>query len=298
MATIGTAKETQDIVSLMRDRLSGMSKSERRIAEAILADMPWAVQSTTTELAERTGTSTPTITRFCRRLGCEGLRDFKLRLAQATAVGSRYLGAQPDATPAPLKAVTSVIGAAHEALERLSAQVDEAALTQAADWLAAARRVAIFGGGGGSSIVAREGENRLFRLGLNVNACSDTQLQQMIAATLVADDVLLTVSTSGRYPESLRMVEIARTYGARTVAITRPGSPLAQAVDIVLAVDIPETELVLKPTASRYALLAMMDILATELAGRCGEAALENMRRIKYQLVTHRDADDTQPLGD
>ncbi|ENO12918.2 MurR/RpiR family transcriptional regulator [Marinobacter nanhaiticus D15-8W] len=280
----------------MRDQ-SSMSKSERRIADMILADLSWAVKSTTTELAERTGTSTPTITRFCRRLGCDGLRDFKLRLAQATAVGHRYLGPQ-QVERTPIKAVTSVIGAAHDALERVSGQIDEQALTRAAEWLGGARRIAIFGGGGGSSMVAEEGENRLFRLGLSVHACIDTQLQQMIAATLSPDDVLLTISTSGRYPESLRMVEIARTYGAKTVAITRPGSALAQAVDVLLGVDVPETEEVLKPTASRYGLLAMMDILATELAGRCGEAAVENMRRIKYQLVTHRDTDDTQPLGD
>ena len=55
---------------------------------------------------------------------------------------------------------------------------------------------------------------------------------------------------------------------------------------------------ILSPTPARYALLALIDMLAYEVAEIRGDAAVESMRRIKYQLVHTRDADDTQPLGD
>ena len=41
-----------------------------------------------------------------------------------------------------------------------------------------------------------------------------------------------------------------------------------------------------------------LDILAYEVAAIRGEAAMEPMRRIKYQLVNTRDGDDSKPLGD
>jgi len=35
-------------------------------------------------------------------------------------------------------------------------------------------------------------------------------------------------------------VEIARSFGAATVALTRPGTPLARAAEIVIPVTVPE----------------------------------------------------------
>ena len=45
-------------------------------------------------------------------------------------------------------------------------------------------------------------------------------------------------------------------------------------------------------------LLALVDILAYEVAAILGESAMESMRRIKYQLLNTRDGDDSKPLGD
>ena len=47
------------------------------------------------ELAQRAKVSEPTVTRFCRALGCDGVRDFKLKLAQSLVVGSMYFREPP-----------------------------------------------------------------------------------------------------------------------------------------------------------------------------------------------------------
>jgi DNA-binding MurR/RpiR family transcriptional regulator len=80
-------------------------------------------------------------------------------------------------------------------------------------------------------------------------------------------------------------VEIARSFGASTVAITRPGTPLAEAASLVIAVSIPEGEDVLMPTPSRYAHLAVIDTLAAGIANRLGARARESLRRVRYTVA-------------
>jgi len=52
-----------------------LSPSESRIAEIIVNDFEFAVNASIIELAERAEVSPPTVTRFCRRLGCESFSD-------------------------------------------------------------------------------------------------------------------------------------------------------------------------------------------------------------------------------
>ena len=185
-----------------------------------------------------------------------------------------------------------------QSLDALVEQVDGPALQRAATAIAGAERVSIFGGGGGSSMAAMEAENRLFRLGLRVTHCNDAQLQLMMAATLRRTDTLVVLSITGSYEPIIRATEVARQYGAATVAVTDPDSPLSRAADQVLSFHLDEPENILVPTPARYMLLALIDMLAYEVAESRGEPAIESMRRIKYQLVQTRDTDDSRPLGD
>jgi RpiR family carbohydrate utilization transcriptional regulator len=77
-------------------------------------------------------------------------------------------------------------------------------------------------------------------------------------------------------------VEIARSFGAATIAITRPATPLAAAAEIVIAVTIAEGPDVMVPTPSRYAHMAVVDTLAAGVAKRIGARARETLRRVRY----------------
>jgi RpiR family transcriptional regulator, carbohydrate utilization regulator len=61
---------------------------------------------------------------------------------------------------------------------------------------------------------------------------------------------------------------------------------------------VPEAPDALKPTASRYALLAVIDLLATSTAYLKPREAQERMRRIKYELMKATNEDANGPLGD
>lgn len=53
------------------------------MADLVLGNVAFAVDASNAEIAKRAEVSEPTVTRFCRAIGCEGVRDFKLKLAQS-----------------------------------------------------------------------------------------------------------------------------------------------------------------------------------------------------------------------
>jgi DNA-binding MurR/RpiR family transcriptional regulator len=289
-----------DIVSLIRQSVPDLSPSEQRVATALLADVEFAIHASNAELARRARVSEPTVTRFSRSVGCRGVRDLKVRLAQAMAVGRIYVELPPHvgtdlARPALWRSVFQEIRRAIAAAEEGLRKED---VERAAEAISRCSKLAAFGVGGGSTLAAAEVQNRFFRLGIAVSHTSDPRLMRMIAATFGEGDVVIAISTTGAANEVIEAARIARQYGALVVAITKPQSRLASIADIVLGVYVPEAPDALKPTASRYALLAAIDLLAASTAYCKPLEAQARMRRIKYELVKGSDGDAKGPLGD
>lgn len=290
-----------DLISRLKELQPQLRPSERRVADAVLEDIEFAVRASSAELAKRARVSEPTVTRFSRAMGCEGVRDFKLKLGQSLIVGSMYFREPPrlpDAAKADLPFADMVFSHARAALESAEAQIDNDRIREAIDAISTAQRVIVLGVGGGSTAIAQDTQYRLFRYGINVTAYSDVYLMRMVASTLGADDIVIAISATGRTQEVLGAVKLAQDYHARVIAITRPESELADAADIAITIDVQESSNVLKPTASRYAFLVVIDLLATGCAYRLGADAQEILRRIKYNLLNFRHGEVLEPLGD
>jgi len=289
-----------DIILTIKQAMPQMRKAEQRVAEVILSDIGFAVHATSGDLARRAGVSEPSVTRFSRAAGCAGVRELKVKLAQSMVVGRIYLEPPPHvgtdlARPAMWRSVFQEIRRAISAVEE---QLDVDSLERAAGAIATCSRLVAFGVGGGSSVVVTEIEHRFFRLGIAVSHSSDPHLMRMIAATLGKGDVVIAVSTSGKSSDVADAARIAKQYGARVVAVTKPGSRLAALADFALTLHVPEFPDALKPTASRYALLAAIDLLATATAYARPREAQERMRRIKLELVKSTSGNADEPLGD
>ena len=57
---------------------TSFSKSERKVADVILANPQITIHSSIAALAKMADVSEPTVNRFCRRLDTKGFPDFKL----------------------------------------------------------------------------------------------------------------------------------------------------------------------------------------------------------------------------
>lgn len=287
----------EDIFNHILTLEQGLSRAHRLVATAILTHPKTFIEKPIEELAPWIGVSAPTITRFCRAVGCEGLRELKLRLMGGLRVGLRYL--EPLTPPETTEqAVERVVQRAHRAIATAAETADIAALEQAAAIISRCRILYVFGGGGVSSWLAEEIQNRLFRLGVHVIISVDHQMQMMLAATVDRMDVVLCCSLTGRNAELVKVARIARDYGASTMALTTRAAPLAEVVEFPLTLGVRDEGDVLSPTSMRYGFLIAVDIIAYIMALRDSRPAQHMLRRIKQQFVTHRDEDDTQPLSD
>jgi len=292
-------KTPADIITRLQLMSQDGTKSDRRLAGLVLSDLDFASKAAISEIAARVGVSEPTVTRFCRNLGCGGLRDFKFYLAQAIAIGGQYLSPEPLSRDAREQRIASAITeAAISAIQRASENLDMTTLVAVAQRLAASGNVLCIGSGGISSMMATEMQNRLFRLGLPVLAQIDGQLQRMYAAVATSETTLVAFSVSGYARSVIEAVQVAQQYGATTVAITAPDSALAKAADTVIHLQPLEDGNIYKPTSSRYALLAIVDMIVTSVAETRGPKVLENLRRIKQSVNTLKVDDPRLPLGD
>lgn len=71
---MATVRET------IRRESANLTVSERKIGDAVLADYPFGALQTIQELAERTGVSAPSITRFVGKIGFAGYQEFQRQL--------------------------------------------------------------------------------------------------------------------------------------------------------------------------------------------------------------------------
>ncbi len=271
-----------DIVSRLQRVDQELSPAERRVAEIVTADFEAATRMTIAELAERAQVSQPTVTRFCRSLGCASFSEFKISLATTLTVAAAYLKSErvfnDDAGQIAHTIMMRAAGAVRECLD----QLDTATVAKAIEALASSRRIDLYGQGGGSAAMIEDAKLRFFRLGIPVAAYVDGHQQRMSAATLKPGDGVLAISNSGRSKPVIEAVEIARSFGAATIAITRPRTPLAEAAETVIGVTIAEGPDVMVPTPSRYAHMAVVDTLAAGVAKRIGVRARETLRRVRY----------------
>ena len=293
-------KTPADIITRLQLMSQDGTKSDRRLAGLVLSDLDFASKAAISEIAARVGVSEPTVTRFCRNLGCEGLRDFKFYLAQAIAIGAQYLSPEPLNRDVREQRIASAITeAAISAMQRASENLDMKTLVGVAARIASSGNVLCIGSGGISSMMATEMQNRLFRLGIvgagagrrpaAAHVCGRRRRRRPLWSPFRCRATPVRSSRPCRWPQQ---------YGAATVAITAPDSALSKAADTVIHFQPLEDGNIYKPTSSRYALMAIVDMIATSVAETRGPKVLENLRRIKQSVNTLKVDDPRLPLGD
>ncbi|GAA0822652.1 MurR/RpiR family transcriptional regulator [Colwellia sp. D2M02] len=273
-----------DIVSRIKAGLGHFSPAEEKVARFILADLNYAANAPINELAEKAKVSHASITRLARTLTCANVRELKLKLAQSAAVGERFIN--EDAVDK--KDISHVYQSIHDILTLNAGLIEDETVEQAGQHICAAKHTLVFGVGGGSSMMAQECQNRFFRLGIPSNAHSDPMMMRMTAATVDNDDVVVCLSLSGLSPDVYHATQIAKEYGAIIVAIC-PDGELANLADFHLPIATQESDYIFKPSASRYVMLAAIDILSSELAMKNQRKSREKLRRLKVQLDAHRE---------
>ena len=283
------------LLDRIRAALPALPPAEQRVAKLVLADARSFASLPVAELAERSHVSKPTVVRFCRSVGYDGLADFKLKLAGTVNEGVPFVHRAVDEDDKPHDLVVKVIDNAVSALLRYRSEAADNAFERCIDLLAdacRARRRIEFYGVGNSGIVAQDAQHKFFRLGVTATAVSDGHVQVMSATMLGPGDCAVIISNSGRSRDLLDAEDIAHRKGAATMLITASGSPLALVANghnrILLAADHPEDHDRYSPMVSRLLHLMIIDILTTGVALKLGPDMRSQMQEIKRNLRTRR----------
>ncbi|MCR4427368.1 MAG: MurR/RpiR family transcriptional regulator [Firmicutes bacterium] len=276
------------MISLIQERLDTLRRSERRVAEFTLEHLEEVLYLSVSELADRTGTSDPTVIRFCRSLGLRGYQEFKIELARQLVPRERTIHEAAEGGDDPASLVRRVFAANTDALAQTLQVLDPVEVGRAIDALAKAGRIEFYGMAA-SGVVALDAYHKFFRLGIPCAALTDPHMQAMSAALLQADDVAVAISHSGATKDIVESLRIAREAGAVTVAIIgRRVCPVAAVADIKLWCHTREQEFKPEAVASRIAQLSVIDALTVGVALRRKSIAVENLEKTRRALVNKR----------
>ncbi|MBU6488451.1 MAG: bifunctional transcriptional regulator/glucokinase [Burkholderiales bacterium] len=255
----------------MRDALT---PAERRVADLALNHPRSIISDPIVDIARKADVSQPTVIRFCRSLGCQGLSDFKLKLATGLTgtipVSHSQVHLGDTATDFGAKVLDNTVSAILQLREHLNFDHVERAI----ELLNGARRIEFYGLGN-SNIVAQDAHYKFFRFGIPTIAYGDLYMQAASAALLGKGDVIVAVSKSGRAPELLRVLDVAMQAGAQVIAITSSNTPLAKRATVALETDHIEIRESQLSMISRILHLVMIDILAVGVAIRRAEPTAE-----------------------
>ena len=271
--------------------LPSLAPAEQRVGKLVLQDPRAFANLPVTQLADRAHVSKPTVVRFCRSVGYDGLSDFKLKLAGSVSEGVPFIHRSVDAddktTDVMVKVIDNTVAAFLKYRNDASASALDQAVKALAETHSSGKRIEFYGVGN-SGIVAQDAQHKFFRLGMNTIAYSDGHMQVMSASMLGQGDCVVVISNSGRTRDLMDACDIAKKRGATAIVITASGSPLASAGQIHLTADHPESYDRYSPMVSRLLHLLIIDILATTVALRIGETLQPALREMKNNLRNKR----------
>lgn len=278
------------LLRTIAESLDRLHAKERLLAEHMLRHPEEVVRSGITELAERAGVSTATVSRFCRAFHFAGFADLKVKLSSELAVQAGD-GREDERTYQDIVAgqpVGEIVGSLERqailAISDTTRLLDLREVERALSILETARQIDLYGVAT-SGVIAVDFQQKLLRLGRRVQAYSDPHLQVTSASVLTKEDAVIAISYSGETPEILDAASCAKGCGATIIGLTNFGpSPLSRLADIRLFTSSIEAGIRRGDMASRLAQLHVLDILFTGLVSRRFKEYVPKLEA-SYQMV-------------
>lgn len=275
------------MIDRIKALIGTLSKSERKVAELVLAQPNLVANAPIAHIAELASVSQPTVIRFCRSLNCSGLQDFKLRLTRSLVSGVPYVHSMVTPEDSAHDLARKLFDNNISHLMRCRNELNTENLERAINVLAGAHQIDVYGQGQ-SGAVAIDAQNKFFRLGVPTMSYTDPHMHGMSASMLKPGDAVLAISNSGRTLDILRSVDIARDAGADVIGITHSKSPLAKRCTIGLFADTMEDQDTYTPMITRIVHLVIIDILAVGVALKRGPELIDQLEKMKRSLKDKR----------
>lgn len=278
------------MLTQIKASLDQLSRSERKVAEFVLADASRVLSMSIARVAKEADVSEPTVNRFCRTFSATGFPDFKLKLAQSLASGPALTTSMVSENDSMPEIFSKLTDKAVCSVQDLKSSIDIPTLERAVDLFCQARQVAFFGMGASGS-VARDAQHKFFRFNVPVVAYEDGLMQRMHASAMGTGDLAVVISHTGRTRAMVEAATLAREAGASVLALTRSDTPLSRVASLTLPVNVDENTDLYIPMVSRLMQLLVLDVLVTGVAQKRGSDFQPHLARIKKAIDGTRLSD-------
>ena len=271
------------LLDSIRTQLDSLSKSERKVALAVLDNPARTVGANITALAKSAQVSEPTVVRFCRTLGYDGWHEFKLKLAQGLALALPGLNDQPAQDDLAADLINKICSRSINSLLDLRNNLRPEAIQKALDILSKSNKIEFYGQGT-SGIVAADAQHKFFRSGVPTVAYADPAIHSIAAALMREGDAVVAISQRGNSPALVRSVKLARRGGAEVIVLAPSGTPLADLATVLIPIDLIFNIDPYTPISARLAYLVVIDVLAVGLALQRGPEFRKKMQNAQKAL--------------
>ena len=275
--------DSQNLLRKISTSIPGLRKSEVKVADYVLQHSPEVISMRIVDLANKAEVSEPTVIRFCRAVGFDGFKSFKLQLAQTLGSGGIFTQFAVDDKDTIEDLSNKVFDTTIGSLLTVRDELDPVVLEKAINVISKANRVEFYGFGASGSVVA-DAQHKFFRLQLSTAAYTDPHIQHMSASSLGKRDVVVAISQSGKSRALLQSVRLAKEAGATVIGLAPQNTPLSRLCSISVFVNVEEDNQADMPVSSRIAHLLVIDVLAMGVARFRRPVLKDHLKRLNKSL--------------
>lgn len=263
------------ILDAMTEQYNSLTRSGKKLANYILSNTAETQYLSISSLAENSGVSEATITRFCRMMGLSGYHELKLALAKSDRANSSEDFESAFTSVSDSAALENMCRKLRDSylssLNDTIAQLDPFSLKTAVDLLVNARHVYCFGQGG-SMVMAKEAWALFSTVTTKFIHIEDSHMQTIAAALMTPGDVILFFSYSGSTRDMKEVLDLASERHIPIILITHFRKSLAASfADVSLICGYNENPLQSGSVAVKMGQMFLIDCLFNTYCGRNAE---------------------------
>ncbi|CEN85068.1 RpiR family transcriptional regulator [[Clostridium] sordellii] len=259
-----------------------VTKSDKILIEYIKNNIKDVFYKPISQIAKESNIGEATITRFSKKMGFNGLQDFKVTLAQEISslsknkniINSNIENNEPVVDTAK-KLLISNINTLESTVDIINGQD----IHKSSQLIINAKRI-YFVGIGYSGIIAQDSNYKFMRIGLNCVSFDSSHTMIMMASIMEKGDLLIAISHSGETDEIIKTVKLAKENEVDVISITKKKeSSLKDISDIHLEYISEETLLETGSISSKLAQIFLIDLIYTQVVKEISSEAID--RKIK-----------------
>ena len=277
-------EEAKSVIGVICSSYDSFFDSEKKIANCIMERQREVVDMTVAELAQASGASDASVSRFCRRCGFKGFHQLKMTLARELSEESQASVGNDISRRDIGQSLQNILANKTEEIRQTVAMMDPENLDRILDIIQKARMVQLVAVGN-TIPVALDAAFKFNQLGIPAATGTILETQTAYAFNLGKKDVIIAISNSGVSRRLIRILEGASGNGVTVISITNnPESPVAKLSDYHITTATREKLLREDFLFSRVPATMVIEILYLLLSVSI-RGAEENVRRHETAIM-------------